>query len=406
MRTGFQIISYGSWVSVARTTSLNSNGRVSVARTITLNSNSDVVGAQPSPLVPIYNQTPPPPCLPVNCADLEYPLTNYNSDNPPKTGADMRLDHAVYSPEKGVIYGVFGDTAYKLDANSGNVIKSQAFGAGMSPSVVVYSPINDKVYVAICGISEFGSNTQSGGGIVQLNAETLAVESAPLYFEGGDTASYVRSVSDMIYLNGFIYAVMIWTANVDYSYLVKFDPTANSFTINSEIAYEIQSCRLAVATVGADIRILVTSSHDTYTWIYDTDCNYIAEYYNDEEWYVTGQAVTNGNIQYLIGTYIAYDGALLKLDPSSGSSSYVIPWPSGNFCPQNSNRTPQNIRYNPHNGLLYIPMWTTDEVMVFDPNTDTVVRTATGYDRPYDMVFTPTKSWVVQRGGSAGLKAI
>lgn len=63
------------------------------------------------------------------------------------------------------------------------------------------------------------------------------------------------------------------------------------------------------------------------------------------------------------------------------------------------------LRYNSYNGKLYAVCYETNSVAVISPTTDTLDSVKTGFDGPWDMVFTPTKVWVVQQG-NVGLKEL
>lgn len=61
-----------------------------------------------------------------------------------------------------------------------------------------------------------------------------------------------------------------------------------------------------------------------------------------------------------------------------------------------SSARPYKIRYNPHDGLVYIPTFSGDTVEVLDPATDTISAIKTGFTAPFDCVFTPAKKWALQ----------
>ncbi len=62
------------------------------------------------------------------------------------------------------------------------------------------------------------------------------------------------------------------------------------------------------------------------------------------------------------------------------------------------------IRYNPFDGKLYCPIYGQDTIAVVNPGTNTLDGALhTGYASPWDMLFSATKTWVVQ-GGNQGIK--
>jgi YVTN family beta-propeller protein len=66
---------------------------------------------------------------------------------------------------------------------------------------------------------------------------------------------------------------------------------------------------------------------------------------------------------------------------------------------------PRRIKYNSNDGLIYVPGWASNSVIVIDPATNTVQSEKTGFYLPWDVVFTPTKKWAVQNS-SQGLREI
>lgn len=66
---------------------------------------------------------------------------------------------------------------------------------------------------------------------------------------------------------------------------------------------------------------------------------------------------------------------------------------------------PYHIRYNPFDGLVYVPDVNGNQVFGIDPVSQAVVSQVTGLDSPIDVVFTPTNVFAVQQG-LVGLKLI
>ena len=61
------------------------------------------------------------------------------------------------------------------------------------------------------------------------------------------------------------------------------------------------------------------------------------------------------------------------------------------------------VRYNPYDGLLYCPIYGQDAIAVINPGSNGLVAVHAGYDSPWDLLFSATKTWVVQ-GGNLGIK--
>lgn len=69
-----------------------------------------------------------------------------------------------------------------------------------------------------------------------------------------------------------------------------------------------------------------------------------------------------------------------------------------------ANANPHNIRYNSADGLIYVPCFSDNTVVVLNPANDGFV-VKTGYDNPFDVVFAGTRKFAVQKGYT-GIKEI
>src|SRR6185436_13463756 len=78
-------------------------------------------------------------------------------------------------------------------------------------------------------------------------------------------------------------------------------------------------------------------------------------------------------------------------------------WTLLNLLPAGAN--PIRIKYNPYDGLIYVPNWAHDSVSVIDPATDSAVDVITGFSSPFDVVFSPVAKFAVQLS-STGLRKI
>jgi len=68
------------------------------------------------------------------------------------------------------------------------------------------------------------------------------------------------------------------------------------------------------------------------------------------------------------------------------------------------NANPHNIRYNSVDGLIYVPCLGDNTVVILNPADDSFI-VKTGFDNPFDVVFTATQKFAVQHGNT-GLKEI
>lgn len=69
-----------------------------------------------------------------------------------------------------------------------------------------------------------------------------------------------------------------------------------------------------------------------------------------------------------------------------------------------TNANPHNIRFNANNNRVYAPLYADDTVAIINPADDSFVI-QTGFDSPFDCVFSATKAFALQHS-SVGLKEI
>ena len=100
---------------------------------------------------------------------------------------------------------------------------------------------------------------------------------------------------------------------------------------------------------------------------------------------------------------VAFDPASTSTYSVSGSATLnKIVWGPNtvstfNLATIQANAKPFRIKYNPNDGLIYIPCQSQDCVIVWNPATDTGT-VQTGFISPIDCVFTSTKKWAVCNG--------
>jgi hypothetical protein len=102
--------------------------------------------------------------------------------------------------------------------------------------------------------------------------------------------------------------------------------------------------------------------------------------------FVTGICFANNvnrayvvNLTSTIGRMVTFGSNIIRTDINTGVTG----------------ANPLRIKYNPNDGLVYIPNWGADSVSVMNPHNETF-QTHTGFTAPIDIVFTPTKKWVIQ----------
>lgn len=116
-------------------------------------------------------------------------------------------------------------------------------------------------------------------------------------------------------------------------------------------------------------------------------------------------------------------GYVYQMDSDTGAKVYFTMTKQGATTPQHiiskttgggadvvidtglTGALPFNIRYRSSNDRIYVPTWEDNSVVIIDPSSDTVETIKTGFDSPFDVVFTASKAFAVQHG-SEGLKEI
>lgn len=337
-------------------------------------------------------------------------------------GGDTPLDQAVYSATQDKIYGVRGGYVHEFNATTGALIQSSRYACpGFSEASIAYDTVNNKIFCSVWDDYAFENDGDARYDIIvsrklfRLFPATLAVETSAEINGVGGFPGYVGAT----YESGFIGPHRILYYNG-----VLYCASGNS-TLGSKLC-AINVSTLAVATNGQaltwnqgkwiDFCVQPAGAEPMQIWT-------VLPFY--EVYPCASPALT-----YAASNYYAYDathyGASFNIIygvcwcPSNGKiygtcrkptvvtftpNTAIHAFPVSTIATGDANATPYRIAYNSNDGLIYVPGYKSNNVVIIDPATDTVVETQSGFDSPFDVVFTPTKKWAVQQG-AIGLKEI
>lgn len=353
---------------------------------------------------------------------------------------DMPLDQAVYVPAVGgraaFIAGVRGGYVFKLDPTTGAKVSSRRYSPySIYPARIAYEPVNDSIIVAYRGSPNF-------------NFKEVGF-SYPRYL-------YVLSPNDL-------YEVSSYDPNLD---TVHLNPIVNAYSWPYSGVTELLTlpggevlCGLSMDPSGGRwvfVRNITTATSREYSGAYPQ--------VRWESFYERQGFVLNGNSTKAYGLHhmFSYASGLTVINLSTVSNDQTGPRPSGvglgvvygtpisnvatgiTYLPSqdmilvssasakifrctgaylesltsdnnptdttdltlpDSDASPFAIQYNPYDGKAYVPGYTNNKVYIIDPSSGYSIVTKTGFDSPFDCVFTPTKKFAVQHGAQ-GLKEI
>ena len=308
----------------------------------------------------------------------------------------MPLNNATYDSGRDVIFAVRGGYIYKLNATTGSVITAARFN---------FPPWGDATYVALAtnvdklyaGVWHDPQPNVTAGvfprqGICKINPDTFALENFV------DTANIENDFGSGPFSLEFSspYVYFVYKNDLGHSIsLYRYDPTTDTIGANTSVdgpTTDLES-QLAVKTSDASISIVRRDRVSNYTAA-------VVLNFSTANFSGTGE-VGRGVAHDLVNDnyYVACETQnVLKIPASTGAAAAIIDT-------LQTNARPRRARWNSVDGKVYIPSWQDNSIIVINPAAADAVSVQTGFDSPYDMVFTPTKKWAVQHG-RVGLKEV
>lgn len=307
---------------------------------------------------------------------------------------DMPLNNAVYDSTRDVIFAVRGGFIFKMNATTGARITYARynFPSWGDDTYVTYAANVGKLYATAWYDPRDMSFATPRQGIVKINPDTLAVENFV------STAGLENDLSSgpfsLIYNNALIYLIYKNALGKSISVYI-YDPTTDTLgsNVNVDGADNLSDSQLVAKTSDNSISVVTRTRVRNYTSA--LVFNFFTAAFTDATRQGFGVAHDLVNDQY----YVATDSShVFKVAASSGAVSASIDTGV-------STARPRRIYWNSVDGKIYVPGWQSDSVIIINPAAADAVSVQTGFDSPYDIVFTPTKKWAVQHG-LRGLKEI
>lgn len=323
----------------------------------------------------------------------------------------MPLHSAVYEPGRDFIYAVRGGTVFKLNATTGKAISSSRFGGpDLSDSYIEYDSGRDKLWVTYSPSFKAppgNAHPTNDTYIYKLNVDTFAIEQTigigQNLLDPSTEAYQPNNVIRHIRSNGVQLACwMVRNTGTNGTTFIVFNPDSLPGSIFNR---NFGTSRWAFLDI--------VPSSTNYFFCTDDHFNSGVQEYTDANVFVDEGGCypivgSNASTLRIYGfAYVASSdqdycanrsNLILKLDASNVIVGSAI----------DTGRTAAdiwNIRRNSVDGKLYAPTFTDNAVVVIDPNAGDSVTVKTGFDSPWDVVFTPTKKWAIQHS-AIGLKEI
>lgn len=315
----------------------------------------------------------------------------------------MPLNNAVYEPGRDKIFAVRGGYVYRLNATTGVKEAAARFICpDFDDSYIAYDSVSDRLYAGnwmTFSKNDFPAHRVKN--LVQIDPDTLVATpySPTLLYDAlpvsGDTFS--EGPRNLLAIGGRIYGTYFDGETGGFTHTWSLDP--GSVTVIAGDSADLTGCPLSSFAFDGDLALLwVPGNGKIYAFDVPALTADGSVNVNGTNSAAKGCCYRSGYLYctlYNLGGRFSYQ--VEKINTTNGAihSTINLTRPAAN---------PVNIRYNPYNDRIYVPTWNDNAVVVINPNDDSVT-VFTGFDSPYDVVFTPTKSWAVQHG-VAGLKEI
>jgi len=312
-------------------------------------------------------------------------------------GDSAPLNDAVYEPGRGVIFAVNAGYIFKLDATTGEKIASARFTPlDWGDMYLAYDPDGDKLwaadwldYAAIPKVSLF-----------RINPETLAVEDSwDQYLNQPDNLQLIAG-----YLGDGIRQLMVFAGRLYVLYRTQGNRVVG---MQLDLADPPNNAaRSALALHGIFHGAMCNDGEAVWTGDENTNPNPNRQLPGVPMVSLIGPSGITGKNIYAMdynprNGYLYWsnnnDEVIKQRARGTGDAATLI-----DLARPNAN--PLNIAVNPYNFHVYVPLWKDNTVAIINPLDDTF-QIVSGFDSPFDVVFTPTKAWAVQHG-SPGLKEI
>lgn len=327
--------------------------------------------------------------------------------------ADMPLDQAVYTGAgRNCIYGVRGGYVYKFDVNGVKLASARYTGGEcFGNASIAYDNVGDGLY---CAFWNEGSNTGTVGatnrarGIWTINQTTLAGTFTDLTtllgFSGTGTNVFDgphQIVADAGYLYGAAY-------DSPTPHCILFELNLPALTVANHV-HNVSSRVDSWYDLLPDFNLAAVWEIGGGAWDGVTAYDLVGGTFNTSNLGISEGLV--GMCQWTTSPFWLYavnrTDVLVKIESANAGLFNLYDLSASDASL--STMRPYRVRYNPVDGKVYIPDPVGNRVVVWTPAAalggDSLSSVKTGFDTPFDVVFTAAKKFAVQQG-AVGLKEI
>lgn len=327
---------------------------------------------------------------------------------------DTPIESAIFSSANNAIYGVRGQWVYKFNATTGKKEAEAVIGndiLGLS-SICEH---NGTIYVSACWVQTSYPEIfpaplpwRANHDIFTINPTTLAATNTDIWktkqssFDGETNSAFygpIQIVSS---------STLLWGIIADGGGMNPFyvDPSAPLGLKQRSVGNWTQAAGPAAGEIIYDsvngVAIYAKAS-DQIIDCYDTSGGFPPTSIGgmDGTFNLNPNGLcycpSNDNIYAVDGTSILISASVSDMLSIGGTN---VPVNTGE-----ATANPRRIKYCPIDGMIYVPGWFSNSVIVINPATNTVVATKTGFNLPIDCVFTGSRKFAVQNS-SVGLREI
>lgn len=322
------------------------------------------------------------------------------------------LNNAVYDSGRDAIFAVMGGRVLKCEGETGELISESRFMVpSLGDSYITYCAANDRLY-AVVWVYIRPLLLAERVNLFKINPDTLAVEESWLVnvsqvgTAAGDLGfgfgpKHVFCIGSDIY---GIYAANQHSGQTTRTKAWKFNVSSEAFTSSTDISCAFLSHWTFMVLDTPQSTLWIPSDSGTSTFR-SIDLSTLAL------GALTSINMGSSSVGKMNGVVVGTNIYCVLSGSATPTSQFVLKKRTDNsgsvtnIDTTRSNALPFWIRYNSVNDRLYVPTYRDDTVVIINPNTDTVESVKTGFDSPFDVVFTPTKAFAVQHA-SPGLMEI
>lgn len=300
------------------------------------------------------------------------------------------MDSACYDSTDNLIIGVRGSRVFKCDPTTGAITAQADYQTlGVGPASICWDSGINKCFATCASAWSFDPATgKAVRNIIRINPVTLATEvviPATTFVATFLHAGYMVGPAVLKAVSGTIYG--LWLNPAAYSANSVFRFQASNTAVHASGTIDSEYLSFAYANIGGDDRIVGNAMSDgTVQW-----------------WDFNTASFGQGPVDTVNRLSIEYVAAQNKFFCPLQTQFINTYDNTGTFVAQidtgRTNFNGVNIKLNPNDGLLYIAGGGDNTVVVLNPATNTFV-VKTGFDLPFDLVFTASKKWAVQQGAT------